>query len=65
MESKKDELSIKFDKIFSQRTTYEDLNKRIELTMTKKEYFQLNSFTSYIIVLDKDHRFYITEKKHM
>lgn len=65
MESKKDELSIKFDKIFSQRTTYEDLNKRIELTMAKKEYFQLNSFTSYIIVLDKDHRFYITEKKHM
>lgn len=37
-ESQKESLSSKFDEIFGQKTDYENLNKRLALTLAKKEY---------------------------
>jgi len=35
---KKNELSLKFDTVFSQITNYDELNKRLKLTLAKKEH---------------------------
>lgn len=37
-DAKKEELSIKFDDIFSQNTTYDELNYRLKLSLAKKEH---------------------------